>query len=191
MARVALDATTGKEIWIHEGLAGMTARGINWQSADGKDRRLLFGITSFCSHRCATGKSIATFGTNGVVDLRAGLLRGERMGWNNNSAGKVWRNLLILGSTPGEGFMSPPGDIRAYDVVTGEKVWQFHTVPQPGEFGYETWPKDAWKYVGANNWGNMSVDEARGIVTSRPDRPRFLRRRSSWRQPVRQLPDRP
>ena len=61
--------------------------------------------------------------------------------------------------------MSPPGDIRAYDVVTGKRVWQFHTVPLPGEFGYETWPKDAWKYVGgANTWGEMSIDEARGIV---------------------------
>ena len=61
--------------------------------------------------------------------------------------------------------MSPPGDIRAYDVVTGKKVWQFHTVPRPGEFGYETWPKDAYKYVGgANNWGSMSVDDERGIV---------------------------
>jgi quinoprotein glucose dehydrogenase len=164
---IALDATTGKEIWIHEGLSGMTARGINyWQSEDGRDRRLLFGINSFLQAIDArTGKSIMTFGTNGVVDLREGLLRGDRMGWNNNSAGKVWRNLLILGSTPGESFMSPPGDIRDYDVVTGQRVWQFHTIPQPGEFGYETWPKDAWKYVGAaNTWGNMSVDEERGIV---------------------------
>ena len=87
------------------------------------------------------------------------------MGWNNNSPGKVWKNLLILGSTTGEAFISPPGDIRAYDVVTGKKVWQFHTIPRPGEFGYETWPKDAYKYVGgANNWGSMSVDDERGIV---------------------------
>jgi len=164
---IALDATTGKEIWIHEGLNGMTSRGVNyWQSDDGKDRRLFFSINSFLQAIDArTGRSIMTFGTNGVVDLRVGLPRGERMGWNNGSAGKVWRNLLILGSTPGEAFMSPPGDIRAYNVVTGELAWQFHTIPRPGEFGYETWPPDAWKYVGAaNNWGNMSVDDARGIV---------------------------
>jgi quinoprotein glucose dehydrogenase len=99
------------------------------------------------------------------VNLREGLLRGEYMGWSNNSPGKVWRNLLILGSTTGEAFISPPGDIRAYDVVTGKLVWTFHTIPRPGEFGYETWPKDAWKYVGgANNWGSMSVDDERGIV---------------------------
>ncbi|MCC7010659.1 MAG: PQQ-binding-like beta-propeller repeat protein [Acidobacteria bacterium] len=166
---IALDATTGKEIWIHEGLPGINARGINyWQSSDGKDKRLLFSVNSFLQAIDAkTGKSILTFGNNGIVDLREGLLRAEGTGINvqSGSPGKVWRNLLILGSAPGEGFISPPGDIRAYDVVTGRKVWQFHTVPQPGEFGYETWPKDAYKYVGgSNNWGSMSVDDERGIV---------------------------
>ena len=164
---VALDATTGKEIWIHEGLNGMTSRGINyWQSDDGKDRRLLFSINSFLQAIDArTGRSVPTFGIDGAVDLRADLPRGEKMGWNNNSPGKVWKNLLILGSTTGEAFISPPGDIRAYDVVTGRKIWQFHTIPRPGEFGYDTWPKEAYKYVGgANNWGSFSVDDERGIV---------------------------
>jgi quinoprotein glucose dehydrogenase len=87
------------------------------------------------------------------------------MGWSPGSPGKVWKNLVIMGSTTGEAFVSPPGDIRAYDVVTGKKVWQFHTVPLPGELGYDTWPKDAYKYIGgANNWGSMSVDDERGIV---------------------------
>ena len=164
---IALDAATGKEIWIHEGLNGMTSRGINyWQSGDGKDRRLLFSINNFLQAIDArTGLSIPTFGLDGTVDLRSDLPRGEKMGWNNNSPGKVWRNLLILGSTTGEAFISPPGDIRAYDVVTGKKIWQFHTIPRPGEFGYDTWPKDAYKYVGgANNWGSMSIDDERGIV---------------------------
>ena len=166
---IALDATTGKEIWIHEGLAGINARGINyWQSEDGKDKRLLFSINSFLQAIDArTGKSIMTFGTNGVVDLRTGLARAEgtSITVQSNNPGKVWRNLLILGSAPGEGFIAPPGDIRAYDVVTGQKVWQFYTVPRPGEFGYETWPKDAYKYVGgSNNWGSMSIDDERGIV---------------------------
>ena len=166
-ALVALDASTGKEIWIHEGLNGMTSRGINyWQSDDGKERRLLFSINNFLQAIDArTGLSIPTFGLDGTVDLRSDLPRGEKMGWNNNSPGKVWKNLLILGSTTGEAFISPPGDIRAYDVVTGKKVWQFHTVPRPGEFGYDTWPKDAHKYVGgANNWGSMSIDDQRGIL---------------------------
>ena len=164
---IALDASTGKEIWIHEGLNGMTSRGINyWQSDDGKDRRLLFSINNFLQAIDArTGLSIPTFGLDGTVDLRSDLPRGEKMGWNNNSPGKVWKNLLIVGSTTGEAFISPPGDIRAYDVITGKKIWQFHTIPLPGEFGYDTWPKDAYKYVGgANNWGSMSIDDERGIV---------------------------
>jgi quinoprotein glucose dehydrogenase len=164
---IALDASTGKEIWIHEGLNGITGRGINyWQNEDGKERRLLFSIDNFLQAVDArTGLSIPTFGMDGSVDLRADLLRGDKMGWNNNSPGKVWKNLLILGSTTGEAFISPPGDIRAYDVVTGKRVWQFHTVPPPGEFGYETWPKEAYKYVGgANTWGSFSIDDDRGIV---------------------------
>jgi quinoprotein glucose dehydrogenase len=166
---IALDATTGKEIWIHEGLAGINARGINyWQSEDGRDKRLLFSINSFLQAIDArTGKSILTFGNNGVVDLRTGLARAEgtSITVQSNNPGKVWRNLLILGSAPGEGFIAPPGDIRAYDVITGRRVWQFYTVPRPGEFGYETWPKDAYKYVGgSNNWGSMSIDDERGIV---------------------------
>jgi len=163
---IALDPTTGKEIWIHENIQNLSARGINyWQSKDGKDKRILFTTGAFLQALDAkTGKSILTFGTKGYVDLREGLLRGEN-GVRVPNPGKVFENLLILGSAPGEGWMSPPGDIRAFDVVTGKLVWQFHTVPRPGEFGYETWPKDAWKYVGgANTWGEMSIDETRGIV---------------------------
>jgi quinoprotein glucose dehydrogenase len=154
-------------MWIHEGLNGMTSRGINyWESDDGTDRRLLFSINNFLQAIDArTGLSIPTFGLDGTVDLRSDLPRGEKMGWNNNSPGKVWKNLLIVGSTTGEAFISPPGDLRAYDVITGKRIWQFHTIPRPGEFGYDTWPKDAYKYVGgANNWGSMSIDDERGIV---------------------------
>ena len=71
----------------------------------------------------------------------------------------------MLGSATGEGYFSPPGDLRAYDVVTGKLAWQFHTMPHPGEFGYETWPKDAWKYIGgANTWGEITIDAERGIA---------------------------
>ena len=114
-----------------------------------------------------TGKSIPSFGIDGVVDLRTGLARAENTSITVQSGnpGKVWKNLLILGSAPGEGFISPPGDIRAYDVVTGKRVWQFATVPRPGEYGFDTWPANAYTYVGgSNNWGSMSVDEDRGIV---------------------------
>ena len=166
---IALDATTGKEIWIHEGLAGITSRGVNyWESEDGKDRRLLFSINSFLQEIDArTGKSILTFGENGIVDLRHALPRADQYAGRiqSNSPGKIWKNLIILGSAPGEAFVNPPGDIRAYDVITGEKKWQFHTIPLPGEAGYDTWPREAYKYVGgANNWGSMSIDNERGIV---------------------------
>ena len=163
---IALDPATGKEIWIHENIQGLSVRGVNyWQSKDGKDRRLLFTTGVFLQEIDAkTGKSIPTFGIDGYVDLRQGLARGET-GFRVPNPGKVFENLIILGDATGEGWMSPPGDIRAYDVVTGKRVWQFHTVPEPGEYGYDTWPKDAYKYVGgANTWGEMSIDAARGIV---------------------------
>ena len=166
---VALDATTGKELWIHAGLRGIARRGINyWESLDGKDRRLIFQINNnLQAIDAATGKSILTFGTNGLVDLKDGVGRDPALVGRVQSAtpGKIFENLLLLGSAPGEGYVSAPGTLRAFDVITGKMVWAFHTVPHPGEEGYETWPKDAWKYVGgANTWGEISVDARRGIA---------------------------
>jgi glucose dehydrogenase len=165
---VAIDATTGKEIWIHDGLTNMTERGMNyWESKDGKDRRLIFSVADYLQEIDAnTGKSIRTFGTNGAVDLRVGLRRDINfMRIQSGTPGKVFENIIILGSATGEGYFSPPGDLRAFDVVTGKLVWQFHTVPLPGQPGYETWPKDAWKYIGGvNDWGEMSIDSKRGIA---------------------------
>jgi len=166
---VALDATTGKEIWIHEGLNGITSKGINyWESEDGRDRRLIFTVDSFLQEIDATtGKSILSFGTNGVVNMRDGLLRAEGTSLRAAPAspGRIWRNTIVFGGQSGESTVTPPGDIRAYDIVTGKLLWQFHTVPRPGEFGYETNPADGWKYIGgANNWGEMAIDEARGIA---------------------------
>jgi len=166
---VALDAATGKELWVHEGLNGITSKGINyWQSADGKDRRLIFAVDSFLQEIDArTGKSIMSFGENGIVDMRIGLPRAEGTSVRAMPAspGRIWRNIMIFGGQSGEATMTPPGDIRAYDVLTGQLLWQFHVIPRPGEFGYETNPPDGYKYLGgANNWGEMSIDEARGIV---------------------------
>lgn len=166
---VALDAATGEEIWIHANLSGITRRGINyWESADGKDKRLIFQINGYLQAiDAATGKSILSFGENGLVDLRLGLDREPTSFSRVQSAtpGKIFENLILLGSSPGESYSSPPGYLRAYNVVTGELVWTFHTVPRPGEFGYDTWPKDAYKYVGGiNTWGEISVDEERGIA---------------------------
>ena len=166
---VALDATTGREIWIHEGLQGIAPRGINyWESKDRSDRRLLFQMNSYLQAIDAqTGKPILTFGKDGAVNLREGLRRDPAtiVKTQSSNPGKVFENLIILGSAAGENYMAPPGDLRAYDVVTGALVWQFHTIPHPGEFGYETWPPDAWKYIGGvNTWGEITVDPERGIA---------------------------
>ena len=166
---VALDAATGKEIWIHENLPGLATRGIAyWESKDRKDRRLIFALNNYLQEIDArTGKSILTFGGNGLVDLRQGLGRDPRtiVRIQPESPGRVFENLILLGSSTGEAYLSGPGDIRAYDVRTGKLAWTFHTIPRPGEEGYDTWPKDAWKYAGGTNtWGEITVDEKRGIA---------------------------
>ena len=168
-AIVALDATTGKELWVHEGLSGIQNKGMNyWESEDGTDRRLIFVVDSFMQEIDArTGKTIPTFGIDGAVDMRKGLARAEGTSARAMPAspGRIWRNTIIYGSQSGEQILTPPGDIRAYDVLSGKLLWQFHTQPLPGEFGYDTNPPDGYKYQGgANNWGEMAIDEARGIV---------------------------
>ena len=167
---VAVDAKTGKELWVRENMNGMTNRGLMyWESRDGRDQRLIFAMNDLLQELDAkTGKSIMSFGTNGVVDLRVGIDGRDPATMTNiasRTPGEVFENLVILGAFTGEDYMSPPGDIRAYDVLTGKLVWTFHTVPRPGEFGYDTWPKDAWKYVGGTNtWGELTVDTERGIA---------------------------
>lgn len=166
---VALDATTGEEIWIHANLRGIARRGINyWESKDRKDRRLLFQINDYLQAiDASTGKSILSFGNKGLVDLKKGLGRDPQSiaRVQSGTPGKIYEDLILLGSSPGESYMSAPGHLRAYNVITGEKAWTFHTVPQPGEYGYDTWPKDAYKYAGgANAWGELSVDVERGIA---------------------------
>lgn len=168
-AIVALDARTGKEIWIREGMQAMTSRGMNyWETPDGKDRRLIFSMNDYLQQiDASTGHPIYAFGKDGVVDLREGLGRDPSTIWRIQSGtpGRIFENLIMVGSAMGEAYLSAPGDLRAYDLHTGELVWQFHTVPRPGEFGYDTWPKDAYKYVGgANTWGEISVDTERGIA---------------------------
>jgi quinoprotein glucose dehydrogenase len=169
---VALDAATGKEIWTHPtdpNTTLITNRGTDyWESADGSDRRLLFSLLNQLQELDArTGRQITQFGANGLVDLRAGLGRDPKSLTlvQSYNPGRIFGDLLILGSATNEEYNSGPGDIRAYDVRTGRLVWSFHTVPHPGEPGYETWPKDAWKSVGgANDWSGMALDVKRGIV---------------------------
>jgi quinoprotein glucose dehydrogenase len=166
---VALDAASGKELWIHANLRGIASRGVNyWESKDRKERRLMIQINHHIQAIDArTGKSILTFGRNGLVDLREGLDRDPATiaRVKSDTPGRIFENLLLVGSSTGEAFLSTPGHLRAYDVITGKLVWTFRTIPQPGEFGYETWPKDAWRYVGgANTWGEITLDEKRGIA---------------------------
>ncbi|MEZ5397290.1 MAG: PQQ-binding-like beta-propeller repeat protein [Bryobacterales bacterium] len=168
----AINATNGTQIWVHEAEPGTTAitnRGINyWESKDRSERRLFFASNHALRALDAnTGKTIDTFGTNGAVNLKEGLGRDPdtlRL-VQSHSPGRVFEDLLILGSATNEGYGSAPGDVRAFDVRTGDLVWTFHTIPHPGEFGYDTWPPDAWKTVGgANVWTEFSVDVERGIV---------------------------
>jgi quinoprotein glucose dehydrogenase len=167
---VALDAETGEELWIHAHLTGLPRRGINyWASEDGTDRRILITLNNYLQAIDATtGESILTFGENGLVDLKVGIPghAPETISRAQSSTpGVVFENLIVLGIAPGEDYMTIPGHIRAYDVVTGEMAWIFHTIPFPGEYGYETWPPEAWRYAsGANVWGEMSLDPIRGIV---------------------------
>ncbi len=166
---IALHAATGKEIWIHANLQGIAPRGINyWENKDRTDRRLLFQMNNYLQAIDAqTGKSILGFGINGLVDLREGLGRDPKTLTRAQSGtpGKIFENLLMLGSSTGESFISSPGHLRAYNVITGKLEWIFHTIPQPGEYGYDTWPKDAYKYVGGvNTWGEISVDVIKGIA---------------------------
>ncbi|MGH9159681.1 MAG: c-type cytochrome, partial [Vicinamibacteraceae bacterium] len=164
---VALEAATGKMVWSHavEGGDSPGNRGINyWESEDRTDRRLIYAAGGALRQiNAQTGEAITTFGSNGRVEMRVG--RPRLLGGPSGTPGRVYENLFITGSNTGERYFSQMGDIRAYDVVTGKLVWTFHTIPRPGEFGYDTWPPDAWKYAGgANTWGEISIDEKRGIA---------------------------
>ena len=164
----ALDAATGKLLWkFDSGIKGTQPdRGLAYWSGE-KDKRILVGVMNFLyALDAATGKPIGTFGTDGRIDLRGDLGRPpERQSVALTSPGIVYKDLIIVGGRNPETLPAAPGDVRAYDVRSGKLRWVFHTIPHPGEFGYETWPKDAWKYSGAaNNWAGMAVDAKRGIV---------------------------
>jgi quinoprotein glucose dehydrogenase len=164
----ALDAATGKLLWTFDsGIAGVGAnRGLmHWH--DGRDARVFAAVDNFVyALDAATGKPVASFGKNGRIDLREDLGRDPAsQSVRLTSPGVVYRDLLILGGRVSESLPASPGHVRAYDVRTGALRWSFHTIPQPGEPGYETWPKDAWQYIGgANSWPGMTLDAKRGVV---------------------------
>lgn len=176
----AINANSGSPKWIFDPYDQDTSPGKDempryqitrgvayWESGD--DRRILYGVGSVVyAINADNGKPDVAFGTRGSIDLAKGLNR--EGGFNpfvvNTTPGSVYKDLIIVGTRVAETADAAPGDIRAYDIRTGNLKWTFHTIPHPGEYGYNTWPdKNAWKKLGgANCWAGMSVDEKRGIV---------------------------
>lgn len=173
----ALNAGTGKQLWKFEPSKDgkrynviNVNRGVAYWT-NGEDKRILYsaGSNLFCVN-ANDGKLVKGFGQNGVVDLHEGLAPDSdhdvsQLSVTANTPGIVYKNILIIGSAVPESGDAAPGNIRAFDILTGKLKWVFHTVPRPSEFGYDTWPKDAWKNIGAaNNWSGLTLDEKRGIV---------------------------
>ena len=165
---IALNAANGSLLWTFDSGVknSQPSRGFAYWT-DGKNARLFAGVLNFLyALDPATGKSIPDFGEDGRIDLRKGL-RGdyEQQSVALTTPGIVYKDLIIVGGRNPETHPAPPGDIRAFDVRTGALRWSFHTIPRPGEIGYDTWPPDAWKDAGAaNNWAGMTLDAARGIL---------------------------
>ena len=166
----AIDAGDGKKIWSFDpfdgGPGGGSFRGVTYWE-DGNDKRILFtGGDILFALNAETGKPIPEFGKNGKVSMNVGIRDDpEKISIKPTSPGIVYKDLLIIGNEVSELYGAQPGYVRAYNIRTGKLEWTFHTVPKPGELGYDTWPKDAWKYAGgANCWGGLSVDENRGMV---------------------------
>jgi glucose dehydrogenase len=167
---VCLDPATGKEIWRHKNVGQIGTRGMNyWRSADGKDSRLFYLNNGMLTAiNAETGASIPGFGDGGKVDLRVGLdgdLSKIRPLQTDNP-GRIYKNLIIMSLPAGAyDYASSPADIHAYDTRTGKLVWQFHTVPHKGEFGYDTWPaKDHGLEGGVHNWSESTIDDQLGIM---------------------------
>jgi quinoprotein glucose dehydrogenase len=176
---VALDANTGRELWRFDPGAyragqpsngtGLVHRGVaSW--TDGKERRILLNSRwRLFALDASTGRPISSFGTNGEVDLTAGLSRPvNRRHYTNTSPPVVWGDLVILGNGVGDRLMyrgDPPGDVQAIDVRTGRRAWTFNPVPPPGSFGNDTWKDGSWRHTGHTNvWAPFTVDSARGLV---------------------------
>jgi len=175
LAAIALRAASGTLLWRFDPRTTHDARRTDFSHvnrgvvywADSRDRRIFFTAgRKLYGLDARTGRPIPTFGDSGSVDLAAGLSRAIGDAYLvATSPGAIYQDLLIQGMRVGEEEGSAPGDLRAYDVHTGAIRWTFHTIPHPGEFGYETWPAGAWQTAGgANSWAGLSLDTARGIV---------------------------
>ena len=163
----SLDSTANKDPYAYF----KVNRGVMyWQNQDASDKRILYAAGSkIFAVNAIDGKPVKSFGGRGYIDLADHIDR--QPGTYNpfivsSTPGVIYKNTLIMGCRVMESADAAPGDIRAFDILTGELKWTFHTIPRPGEKGYETWPdKEAWKKLGgANNWAGMSLDKERGIV---------------------------
>ncbi len=170
----AIDAATGKQLWKftpdNQVQKFNSNRGVMYWE-EGNDKRILYSAyATLYAVNAVTGQVIQGFGNNGRVDLHQGLSTNldhdvNELSVTATTPGVIYKNTVIMGSSVSEGGDAAPGHIRAFDVVTGKLKWVFHTIPQPGEFGYDTWPKDAYKKIGAaNNWSGLVADEKRGLV---------------------------
>jgi quinoprotein glucose dehydrogenase len=168
---VALEADTGREIWKYDlGKAGAPLRGVSFWPGDAQAPPQIFAGTSdgrLIALNAETGKPVPGFGNEGEINLRTGVTeKYPTMPYRMSSPGAIYKNLIITGSSGQEDNPDGPFQyLRAWDVHTGKLVWTFHTLPHPGEVGYETWPKDAYQHVGSPaNWGLITVDTARGLI---------------------------
>ncbi|GAC1368081.1 MAG: hypothetical protein NVSMB30_03820 [Hymenobacter sp.] len=172
----ALDAATGKQRWRYaNGVASEsnTNRGVtywsNGQAGAKAESRILYAFGSYlCALNARTGQPIASFGEQGHVSLKAGLGPTAKNKFViSNTPGTLFKDVIIMPLRVSEGADAAPGFIQAFDVKTGKLAWVFHTIPQPGEYGYGTWPKTVYQNTevgGANCWAGMAVDRKRGIV---------------------------
>jgi quinoprotein glucose dehydrogenase len=176
---VALDAATGKTLWVFDPETwkngtpsnnGFVHRGVSYW-ADGQDRRIVFGAGDgylICLH-ADTGKPVRTFGNEGRIDLTQGLGRPlERMLYGMSSPPMICRDVVVMGAKVNDiplAAKMPPGDVRGFDVRTGKQLWSFHAIPHRGEFGSDSWKNDSAKTTGAANvWTMMSADDELGYV---------------------------
>lgn len=176
---VALDANTGRELWSYDPRpyswgqpsngTGFVHRGVaTW--SDGRERRVFINSRwRLIALDAATGRPIPTFGANGEIDLTQDISWPvNKLHYTNTSPPVVYRDLVILGNGVGDRLVypnDPPGDVQAFDVRSGKRVWRFNPIPQPGEFGHETWEDGSWKRTGHTNvWAPFTVDAERGLV---------------------------
>ncbi|MGD8331469.1 MAG: pyrroloquinoline quinone-dependent dehydrogenase [Acidobacteriota bacterium] len=169
LAVVAVDAVSGTERWRFDPIAAAgdtRSRARHRGVTVYEDRVLVAARRWLWALDRETGAPIASFGEDGRIDLREGLGRpAEELSVSASTPGAIFEDLIIMGSSVPETLPGSPGHIRAFDVHTGEQRWIFHTIPQPGEFGYDTWPPDAWQIAGgANAWTGVTVDPTAGLV---------------------------